>query len=377
MFGDGNLTRINPKFHIKWLTILLTLLIGIGAMVFTHFDAPFYHQTVAQVQKVHNYGRTKVTDEFHNQDFQENQTVTLKILNGKDRGKIMKSKNQFSGAGATDMQYHAGQQVFVHLGNKKSNKSSILINGFKRDTVVVFLVWLTISLLLLILKFRGSMALLSLVINALLFFAAVEIDVGTNFNPFILFSILAVIFTFVTAALIFGWSKETLVAIASTICGTAAAILIAYLVMSATHQRGMNFEMMDYVTQQRLPLFFAGSMIGSLGAIMDLSADITSSLFAVYREEPELTFWQLFKNARKIGRSIMGPLINVLFLIFVAGTFPMMVLFMRNGNNWGYSYSMIMTLGIVQSLISGIGIALTVPITGLIAGGLCETKVIK
>ena len=110
---------------------------------------------------------------------------------------------------------------------------------------------------------------------------------------------------------------------------------------------------------------------------MDLSADITSSLFAVNREEPTLTFWQLFEDARKIGRSIMGPLINVLFLIFVAGTFPMMVLFLKNGNSWGYSYSMIMSLGIVQSLISGIGIALTVPITGLIAGAICKTKVIK
>ena len=55
----------------------------------------------------------------------------------------------------------------------------------------------------------------------------------------------------------------------------------------------------------------------------------------------------------------------------------MMVLFLKNGNSWGYSYSMIMSLGIVQSLISGIGIALTVPITGLIAGAICKTKVIK
>ncbi|WP_429971700.1 YibE/F family protein [Fructilactobacillus sp. Tb1] len=371
------MARIKPKVQFKWLTIFIILAVGLVAVLFTHYDAPFYQQTVAKVEQVHNYGRTKTTDEFQNHDYQENQTLTLKVLNGKDAGKTVKAQNQFTGSAASDQEYHQGQQIFVHLGSKKLKASSVMITGFKRDTTVVFLVWLTITFLLVILKFRGSMALLSLVVNAMLFFVAIELDVNTSFNPFILFAILSIIFTIVTALLIFGKSKETVVAIASTIAGTFAAILIAYIVLTTTHQKGMNFEMMDYVTQQRLPLFFAASMIGSLGAIMDLSADITSSLFAVNREEPTLTFWQLFEDARKIGRSIMGPLINVLFLIFVAGTFPMMMLFLKNGNSWGYSYSMIMSLGIVQSLISGIGIALTVPITGLIAGAICKTKVIK
>ncbi|USS88125.1 YibE/F family protein [Fructilactobacillus hinvesii] len=369
--------RIKPQITIKWWWLLVVLVVGMVAVLLTHYDAPLYSQTVAEVQQVKNGPRSKTTDEFKNEDYQQNQTVTLKILNGRKRGQTLRIQNQFSESNATDQEYHPGQQVFLHLSGKTKQHSASLINGFKRDTVVVFLLWLTISLLLLILKVRGSMALLSLVVNALLFFVVVELDVRTNWNPFLLFSGLAVVFTVVTALLIFGRSKETVVAIIATILGTAAAILIAWIVLNLTHQRGMKFEMMDYVTQQRLPLFFAGSMIGSLGAIMDLSADITSSVFAVYREKPMMRFGELFGNARKIGRSIMGPLINVLFLIFVASTFPMMVLFLKNGNSWGYSYSMIMSLGIVQSLISGIGIALTVPITGLLAGGICEMKVIK
>lgn len=369
--------RIHPKFKIRWLAIVLVLISGLIVVTFTHFDAPMYKQTVARVVNVHNYGRTSQSDEFQNHDYQENQTLTLKVLNGQYKGKTITANNQFSGSGATDMKYHPGQQIFIHVANKNLKRSSILINGFKRDTAVVFLIWLTVMLLLVILKFSGSMALLSIVINAILFFLAVSIDVGTSFNPFILFAILSVIFTIVTAVLIFGVSKETVVTISSTILGTAVAILIAFIVLSVTHERGMNFEMMDYVTQQRLPIYFVGCMIGSLGAIMDLSADITSSLFAVYEEDHSLSFFKLLKNGQNIGRSIMGPLINVLFLIFVAGTFPMMVLFLRNGNSWGYSFSMIMSLGIIQSLISAIGITLTVPITSLIASALCEMKVVK
>lgn len=369
--------RIRPKYRVSYLLIGLVVLIGVALLALTHFDASLYQQPVATVTKVQDYDRVKTSDEFNNQDVLTKQKLTLKVLNGDHRGETYRLQNEFSKTGAADQKYRTGQQVFLHISPHKHNSNNVLITGFKRDTSVVFLVWLTVCLLLLILKYRGSMALLSLVVNALLFFVAVQIDVQTNFNPFLLFAILSIIFTVITALLIFGKSKETLVAVLATILGTFSAILIAYVVMNLTHQKGMSFEMMDYVTQQRLPLFFAGSMIGSLGAIMDLSADITSSLFAVNREEPTLTFWQLFADARKIGRSIMGPLINVLFLIFVASTFPMMVLFLKNGNSWGYSYSMIMSLGVVQSLISGIGIALTVPITGLLAGAICKTKVVK
>ncbi|ETO41056.1 hypothetical protein B808_17 [Fructilactobacillus florum 8D] len=371
------MVRKRPAVQVKWLTIIIIVLVGGAAWLFTRYNASFYQQTVAQVEQVHNGHREKTTDEFQNKAYQQNQSLRLRILNGNRKGELVTTTNQFTTAQATDMEYRPGQQVFVHLNAKKHQKSNEMITGFKRDSVVVFLIWLTVTLLLVILKLRGSMALLSLVINAVLFFCAVQLDVRTNFNPIWLFAGLAVIFTVVTAFLIFGKSQETVVTIMATLGGTSAALLIAVFVLTATNQRGMNFEMMDYVTQQRLPLFYAGSMIGALGAIMDLSADITSSLFAIYREEPQLTFWELFLNARKIGRSIMGPLINVLFLIFVASTFPMMVLFLKNGNSWGYAYSMIMTLGIVQSLISGIGISLTVPITGLLAGGVCEMKVLK
>ena len=58
-------------------------------------------------------------------------------------------------------------------------------------------------------------------------------------------------------------------------------------------------------------------MIGLLGAVMDAATDIVSTLFEMKRDQPELTKQQLFKSGQVIGRSVMGPLINVLLLIFL------------------------------------------------------------
>ena len=98
------------------------------------------------------------------------------------------------------------------------------------------------------------------------------------------------------------------------------------------------------------------------GAVMDESSDIIATLFELKQLEPTVSPRQLFMSGRNVGKSIMGPLINVLFLIFMADTFTSSLLYIKNGNSWGYTFAMNMSLGTVQSLVSGIGIVLAVPL---------------
>ena len=108
---------------------------------------------------------------------------------------------------------------------------------------------------------------------------------------------------------------------------------------------------------------------------MDESTDIVASLFQLKTERPDIAPRQVFKSGIQIGRSIMGPLINVLFLIFMADTFAMTLLSFRNGNSWGYTFTMNMSLGMVQSLISGIGIVLAIPVASWLASRLMPKAV--
>ncbi len=100
---------------------------------------------------------------------------------------------------------------------------------------------------------------------------------------------------------------------------------------------------------------------------MDAATDIVSTLFEMKRSQPELTKQQLFKSGQVIGRSVMGPLINVLLLIFFAETFAMSVLYFKTGNSIAYTFEWTMALGVVQALISGIGIVLTVPLASFLS----------
>ncbi|WP_252895396.1 hypothetical protein [Fructilactobacillus florum] len=53
------MVRKRPAVQVKWLTIIIIVLVGGVAWLFTRYNASFYQQTVAQVEQVHNGHREK------------------------------------------------------------------------------------------------------------------------------------------------------------------------------------------------------------------------------------------------------------------------------------------------------------------------------
>lgn len=352
---------------MTWIQVLIVVgFCFLAAFLFNHNDA-LYSQPIFQVDQVTTGKTSKMTDEFQNVDHYHQQTLYGKITNGKYAGHKLVISNSYSDSHAMDHHYLKGQKLFITLHT--SPKLHATIKDLKRDAPIAFLFALAISLLFVILKWKGVTVIASIVINTILFWIAIMIDHNNDGAAVILiFSILAVIFCFVTLLLVMGWRKKMLITLSAVLVATAATILITLLVFNVTHEKGVYYESMQYVTQLPKPLFIAEVLIGVLGAVMDEATDIIASLATLKAEKPELSHMQVFNSGRQIGKAIMGPLINVLFFIFMAETLPMTLLYLKNGNTWQYSFSMNMSLGMTSSLISGIGIVLTVILSSLFAG---------
>lgn len=354
---------------------LILLVIGLGALLFTFHNEAFYQRPLAKVEQVHNEKAVKQTDEFKNVDWRTKQHLRIKMLNGKYRGHVLTVTNTYSYSGAMDQRYRVGNEIFLTRVHEKNGELHATIAGYKRDTVIVFLVWLVILLLLLMMRRQGSLALLSVIVNTILFMLAIELDLRMQAaHVLLIFGVLALIFTVVSLVMILGFTRRMLATLGATVFGTLAAMLISLLVFNLTQERGIYYESMQYVTQVPRPLFLAETLLGSLGAVMDESSDIVATIFELKQLDPAATKRQLFLAGRSVGQSIMGPLVNVLFLIFMADTFTSSLLYLKNGNSWGYTFSMNMCLGTVQSLISGIGIVLAIPIASALAALLLGKK---
>lgn len=351
----------------KWWLIGI-LVIGIGTYLATINDAPLYHHTVAKVIATQSQDNQLQKDAFNNQEKTGIQMLELKILNGQDAGQCMAAKNTFSQSNAQDLKYRTGQQVLVQI-HKQDHHSRVQIVDLKRDTTLAMTLLLMVGVLIFVSGKFGIRPILSLILNSILFFVAIKVDIISDADDTVLlFTGVAAIFLVVTAFMLFGWTKKSAVIIVSAAVGLSLAFIIEMVVLKATGGKGLKFEMMNFVTQSRMPLYLSCSLLGVLGAVVDIASDVTVSLFALGGANIHLSRFDIFQSACQLSRSVVGPLTNVLFLIFITSTMPMMLLFLRNGNSIGYSVSMIMSLGIFQTLASAVGIALTGPIAGYFTG---------
>lgn len=343
------------------ITAILIALSGVFLYFFTSHDAFLYHQDVARVVKVKNAAPVATEDSYQNKDQTTQQTLTLKLINGKYKGKILTVENQFSKSGAYDQQYHESQQIFLNL-HHLGKKLTAGISHYKRDTYLVMLIWLVVVLLYLFMHTKGLRAMLSVAMNFVIFLIFVQMDVHFDFtNFFWLFALSALLFTGLSLVLVIGWNKQCAVSFASIVFGTSVALAIGIGILYLTGNNGIHYEALDFATQEPEQLFLSATVIGLLGAVMDASTDIVSTLFEMKRKQPEISAKQLYRSGQEVGHAIMGPLINVLLMIFFAETFAIAVLYFRTGNTYAYTFEWSMALGVAQALISGIGITLVIP----------------
>ena len=346
----------------------LFLVVGVALWFFMGHNQRLYQKPIARVEAAQTVKTTRVKDQFENVDYQITQRLKLRLLNGTYRGKRLTVTNTYTKSQGLDQAYKKGNQVFLTQLVKKHGRLTAEVSGYKRDRPLVMLAWLVMMLLILTLGTAGSLALASVLLNVLLFVIAIEVDLKfQDWNAFWIFAILALCFAAASLVIVLGPTKKMLATLAATILATAVAVGLSALEITWTGARGGYYESMQYVTQVPRPLFLAETLLGSLGAVMDEASDIVATLFELKTLDPDVSFGQLFWSGRNVGKSIMGPLVNVLFMIFLADTFTSALMYLKNGNSLAYTFNMNMSLGTVQSLISGIGIVLAVPLVSLFA----------
>ena len=340
-----------------WLS-LAVVVVGIFLTLITYFSTHFASKPIAVItdRQITDTLVDKTKDNYENKDEVRQQNLHLKILSGKYKGKTFLVTNTYSPSQAVSQKYRPHQRVIVSFIKGKPK----LVES-KRDWVVVLSMFLTISVIVLITGKQASLLLISMILNSIIFYFVIKSDVKENGTRiFLIYSIAAILFTFISLVIVQGFNQKMLVTLTATLLGVFVSFGIFYLVMKLTHERGIDYEAVDYATQDPRALFLSQTILGVLGAVMDEATDIVSSLYALAKHKSDLTFKDLFISGRTLGQEIMGPLINVLVLIFMAEALPMTILYLRDNNTLVYTFKYTLSLGVIQSLSSAIGIVLTV-----------------
>ena len=174
-------------------------------------------------------------------------------------------------------------------------------------------------------------------------------------------SISVILFTVISLLLVNGFNEKTYAAIVATLLGTFFSLVITYLVMVVTSERGLRYEEMQFVTSPYRMVFMAGLFVGALGAVMDVAMTMSSSLFGLYEKNNDISIKALKDSGMEIGKDIMGTMTNILFFAYISGSIPMLILYFKNASPLGYTLSMNLSLEVARAMAGGIGIVLTIP----------------
>ena len=309
------------------IALIIILLVGTIVACFVYNDAFLYDTTIGRVISVEN--KLSHEEEGLNGEVERyyDQALGVLILNGKYKGNTIDISNTYTSSGVNDERYRKGTQLLIAL-NSSGDGGGILEK--KRDVYVVMFFVAFIILLVLVSGKHGAVVTVSFIINLILLVFSLKIYDSYG-NLLKVTMVVMLLFSVLTLLFAGGLHKKTFAAILSTLL-TVLMCSGIYMLTMKTSER-IPYEMMDYVVNSKdlADLFLAGTLMGSLGAVMDVSISIAAGVSEVVSKTEGITVRALVSSIREMGYDIMGTMINVLFFTYLSGTIPILVLKIKNG----------------------------------------------
>ena len=304
--------------------------------------------------------------------FRGTQKLRVKILEGTYQNKEFEVYNTLSSL-HSNLAYKGLKAVFTL--RKSGGQIAVWLYNLKRDTHVFVLAALFFAALVMLGRGQGLKSALGLVFTCVLIVTVLIPALFAGFPPVPVSILLVSLMTVVSFILISGFTRKTFAAIAGTVSGITIAGIISAIVSFSAQLSGVNMEggeqLLNLAPDYNLQLdglLFTSILIASLGAVMDVSMSIASSMQEILAANPRLSKRELFKAGLTVGKDITGTMSNTLILAFAGSSLPLVMMI------WGYGMSFTQFINIPRIVIEimhgisgSIGIIAAVPCTVLVA----------
>lgn len=240
-------------------------------------------------------------------------------------------------------------------------------------SVVFVLLVILIVLMLMVGENRGAKSFFILILNFSLFFIILKLA-SSGYDPLGVTIAGCVIISSFTLFYTNGINKKTISSLLSILIVVLATLLLTYKMGADAKLQGFSNDnpgaaayMSYYVHINFAKLYVCEILIGLLGAIIDVSISISSSMNEIFRNNMLISKMNLFRSGLNIGKDILGTMTNTLLFAYLGGFMSLLMWFsmikypiseMLNSKMFGPE--------VFQILASGIGIILIIPVTAVI-----------
>lgn len=311
-----------------------------------------------------------------------NQQIVVKLKEGPYKGIEYEIKNPISRM--YNFKVEEGTKVILGC-YMRDNEPVMSVYNYDRSNMLYVLILLFMVVVIIIGGLKGIKSLVALLFTLVCCVYLMIPLMIRGVSPIIAGIIIAILSISVTLTLVSGINKKSLTAILGTIIGVIISGVIAYLFGNLTKLSGITMEDAEslmYISESTglkiRGIMFAGILIASLGAVMDVAMSISSSIFELHSHNEKIMFNKLFASGMNIGKDIIGTMTNTLILAFAGGSISTLILIFSAQMPYNKLINLdILGIEIIQGLSGSIGIVLAVPITALIGSYLCKLNTNK
>ena len=368
------------KFRYYTPVAVCLLLIAILLMLPTGFeDVVQYKEAERCIAKVTAVDNSAIVDTGLVRSGEQRCTVTF--LNGLFKGQTAIAINLLQGSLEQDKLFSEGdtaQVVISHDGNIMKRVS--MIDHF-RVPGELLMAGLFILFLIVFAGRTGVRAILSFALTVLAIWKLLVPLYLNNYNPIWVGLVLNLLLTTLIIALVYGFDHRCAAAVSGSFLGILVTCILGVIFtdLFKIHGAVMSYsESLLYAGYQHLNLtqiFMASIFLGSSGAVMDLSVDITSAVYEVIEKRPDIRPWEAVKSGMNVGRAAMGTMTTTLLLAYSGGYIALLMVFMAQGTPtehiFNYKY---VAAEMIHTIIGSFGLVSVAPFTAMCAGLLLTKK---
>ena len=365
---------------MKQLLIILFIVAVLALPAGAQFEENPYEDPYDQsLYEEHFYrGRVLEVEETRKEEHDHysiiEQELLVRLTSGAYRGEEIVILNTFfEGDPVYDFLLEEGQEVIVVTMGEEGSFEQAYVQDMARDRGVYYLIAVFILGLVLVGRMKGLKTIITLGVTILLIFKGLLPLLLLGYSPILLAIATASLAIAFTLLVIGGLNVKSLVAILGTVTGVIIAGIMAFWAGSLAQLTGFGTHeaQMLYFMDQDIDfrgLLFAGIIIGSLGAIIDIGMSVASAAAEIKQARPDIHFADLFKGSLNVGRDVMGTMANTLILAYVGAATPMLLLVMGYEIDWLKVINMdIIATEFVRGAAGSIGLIFAVPVTAVLA----------
>ncbi len=262
-----------------------------------------------------------------------------------------------------------GSKIYASYSKDVEGNYSWNIEGYSRESEIVFLFLFFIFTIFLVNGKKGLGATLGLILTILVIYAFTIPMIVNGMSIFFVASV-SVFVILLSSYLSHGFNKKTSIALLSMFIGVIFVFILGYIVLKALHLNGVGEENSNMLYEQlsgNIKLFdilLFSIVLGVVGVLDDVTIGQVASMQELISTNKNINSVDLFRKSMNIGKDHIASMVNTLFIAYAGSSLSLVVILSINNPgiisliNLDY-----ISEEIVRTLVASIGLVLIVPLT--------------